>query len=140
MKSIISVKNITKVFHNNKAVNDLSLAIAEGEIYRLLKKNIVTYKRRRDVLCETLKQQFEDVIQFEKPSGGLAIWLKFIKQISLVQLANEAEVLDVFLPKTILYQDKDTCAIRFGFGHLDEDEIEIAVSRLKQAYDRIIAF
>ena len=66
--------------------------------------------------------------------------MKFIKQISLVQLANEAEVLDVFLPKTILYQDKDTCAIRFGFGHLDEDEIEIVVSRLKQAYDRIIAF
>ena len=39
MKSIISVKNITKVFHNNKAVNDLSLAIAEGEIYGLLGHN-----------------------------------------------------------------------------------------------------
>jgi GntR family transcriptional regulator/MocR family aminotransferase len=118
----------------------LSELIAEGEIYRLLKKNIVTYKKRRDVLCETLKQQFEDVIQFEKPSGGLAIWLKFIKQISLVQLANEVEALDVFLPKTILYQDKDTCAIRFGFGHLNEDEIEDVVIRLKQAYDKVINF
>ena len=118
----------------------LSELIDEGEIYRLLKKNIVTYKRRRDVLCETLKQQFEDVIQFEKPSGGLAIWLKFIKQISLVQLANEAEALDVFLPKTILYQDKDTCAIRFGFGHLDEEEIEDVVIRLKQAYGKVINF
>ena len=39
MKSIISVKNITKVFHDNKAVNDLSLAIAEGEIYGLLGHN-----------------------------------------------------------------------------------------------------
>ena len=39
MKSIISVKNITKVFHNNKAVKDLSLAIAEGEIYGLLGHN-----------------------------------------------------------------------------------------------------
>jgi GntR family transcriptional regulator/MocR family aminotransferase len=32
-----------------------------------------------------------------------------------------------FLPKTILYQDKDTCAIRLGFGHLNEEEIEIVV-------------
>ena len=39
MKSIISVKNITKEFYNNKAVNDLSLAIAEGEIYGLLGHN-----------------------------------------------------------------------------------------------------
>jgi hypothetical protein len=31
----------------------------------------------------------------------------------------------LFLPKTILYQDKDTCAIRLGFGHLNEEEIEI---------------
>ena len=25
--------------------------------------------------------------------------------------------------KTILYQDKNTCCIRFGFGHLDEAEM-----------------
>ena len=147
---VVAPENLIAEAHNYLTLLDeqgdiiqeqmLSELIAEGEIYRLLKKNIVTYKRRRDVLCDALKKQFKDVIQFEKPSGGLAIWLKFIKQISLVQLANEAEVLDVFLPKTILYQDKDTCAIRFGFGHLDEDEIEIVVSRLKQAYDRIIAF
>jgi GntR family transcriptional regulator/MocR family aminotransferase len=37
------------------------------------------------------------------------------------------------LPKTILYQDKDTCAIRLGFGHLNE-EIEIG-EKMKQAYD-----
>ena len=42
--------------------------------------------------------------------------------------------------KTILYQDKDTCAIRFGFGHLDEEEIEDVVIRLKQAYGKVINF
>ena len=39
MKNIISVRNITKLFYNNKAVNDLSLEIAEGEIYGLLGHN-----------------------------------------------------------------------------------------------------
>jgi GntR family transcriptional regulator/MocR family aminotransferase len=62
----------------------------------------------------------------------LAIWIEFAPSISLVQLAEQVSKLDIFLPKTLLYQDKNTCAIRFGFGHLNEEEIEIVVSRLKQ--------
>jgi GntR family transcriptional regulator/MocR family aminotransferase len=52
----------------------------------------------------------------------------------LVQLSEQALRFDLFLPKTIL-SDKDTCAIRLGFGHLNEEEIEIIVRKLKQAYD-----
>ena len=115
----------------------LSELIYEGEIHRLLKKNILVYKKRRDYLCQMLTQYFNEKIKWAKPSGGLAIWLQFQTNISLVQLAEEAEKNDLFLPKTILYQDKKTCAIRFGFGHLNEDEIEIVIKKLKQAYDRI---
>jgi GntR family transcriptional regulator/MocR family aminotransferase len=41
----------------------------------------------------------------------------------LVQLSEQA-LRFLFFAKTILYQDKDTCAIRLGFGHLNEEEIE----------------
>jgi GntR family transcriptional regulator/MocR family aminotransferase len=115
----------------------LSELISEGEIYRLKKKNIITYKERRDSLCHYLNYYFEAIITWEKPLGGLAIWLEFAKTISLVKLAEEAEKIDLFLPKTILYQDKNTCAIRFGFGHLNEDEIEIVIKKLKSAYDKV---
>ncbi|MCL9769649.1 PLP-dependent aminotransferase family protein [Flavobacterium sp. HXWNR69] len=115
----------------------LSELIYEGEIYRLLKKNIVIYKRRRDYTFDCFKRYFNESIQIKKPSGGLAIWIEFQPSISLVQLAEHVSMLDVFLPKTLLYQDKNTCAIRFGFGHLNEEEIEIIVSRLKQAYNTI---
>jgi GntR family transcriptional regulator/MocR family aminotransferase len=118
----------------------LSELIAEGEIHRLLKKNIVTYKQRRDYLCACLKQYFESNITFERPSGGLAIWLQFSKTISLVKLAEEAEKRDVFLPKTILYQDKNNCAIRFGFGHLNEEELETVVIKLRDAYVTLTNF
>ena len=115
----------------------LSELIYEGEIHRLLKKNSIIYKQRRDYTYECLKRYFNETIQFKKPSGGLAIWIEFLPSISLIQLAEEVSKLDVFLPKTILYQDKNTCAIRFGFGHLSEEEIEIVVSKLKLAYDTI---
>lgn len=118
----------------------LSELISEGEIYRLKKKNIVTYKQRRDSLCHFLNYYFEGITTWEMPLGGLAIWLQFVETISLVKLAEEAEKLDLFLPKTILYQDKNTCAIRFGFGHLNEEEIEIVIKKLKSAYDKVLNF
>ncbi|WP_158846255.1 PLP-dependent aminotransferase family protein [Algibacter sp. L1A34] len=113
----------------------LAELIHEGEIYRLMKKNIIVYKQRRDSLCRYLKTYFEDIMTWEKPSGGLAIWLQFKHKISLVKLAEEAENYDLFIPKTILYQDRDTCAIRFGFGQLNEEEIESVIKSLKTAYD-----
>jgi GntR family transcriptional regulator/MocR family aminotransferase len=85
-------------------------------------------------LYQCLEENFKDAIRFKKPTGGLAIWLQFNRVISLVQLSEQALRYDLFLPKTIL-SDKDTCAIRLGFGHLNEEEIEIIVRKLKQAYD-----
>ena len=116
----------------------LSELINEGEIYRLTKKNIVIYKKRRDVLCELLTEYFSNKAIWVIPSGGLAIWLQFNTKISLLKLAEEAEKNDLYLPNTILYQDKNTCAIRFGYGHLDEKELTVVVKNLKKAYDKII--
>lgn len=117
----------------------LSELINEGEIYRLTKKNIIVYKERRDAVCKLLTKHFSKVATWNIPSGGLAIWLEFNPKISLVKLAKEAEKNDLFLPKTILYQDKNTCAIRFGFGHLNLEEIAPVVKKLKEAYNKIDA-
>ena len=116
----------------------LSELINEGEIYRLMKKNIVVYKKRLEFLCSLLTKYFSETAQWEIPSGGLAIWLQFNPKISLIKLAKEAEKNDLHLPKTILYQNKNTCAIRFGFGHLNEEEIEPVIKKLKKAYDKVI--
>ncbi|MHA7942628.1 aminotransferase-like domain-containing protein [Formosa sp. 3Alg 14/1] len=117
----------------------LSELISEGEINRLVKKNILIYKQRRDCLIHHLSRVFEDAIRWEIPSGGLAIWLQFKPEISLAKFAEVAEQNNVFIPKTILYQDKYTCAIRFGFGHLNEDEIADVVRTLKISYDVVLS-
>ncbi len=116
----------------------LSELIYEGEIHRLIKKNSIIYKERRNFLCKSLHKHFKQQIRWEKPSGGLALWLQFEPKIPLVKLAQHAEQLDLFLPKTILYQDKNTCSIRFGFGDLNEEEIEIIVKKLREAYSSVL--
>lgn len=116
----------------------LSELISEGEIYRLLKKNILIYKQRRDCLCRHLKKEFQGLVSWEVPSGGLALWLQFEPKISLVRLAEETDKNDLYLPNTALYQDKNTCAIRFGFGHFNEEELELVIKKLKMAYNAVI--
>jgi GntR family transcriptional regulator/MocR family aminotransferase len=115
----------------------LSELINEGEIHRLMKKNIIIYKGRRDRLCELLTEYLSEIVTWNIPAGGLAIWLKFQANISLVKLAEEAEKNNLFLPKTILYQNKNTCAIRFGFGHLNKEEMEPVIQKLKNAYNKV---
>ena len=115
----------------------LSELINEGEIHRLMKKNIIVYKERRDYLCKLLTEYFSETAKWNIPSGGLAVWLQFQSNISLVKLAEEAEKNNLFLPKTILYQDKNTCAIRFGFGHLNKEEMETVITKLKNAYNKV---
>ena len=116
----------------------LSELIYEGEIHRLIKKNIIIYKQRRDFLCECLSKNFMEQLFWEKPSGGLALWLCFEPKISLVKLSEQAQKLDLCLPKTILYQNKNTCCIRFGFGDLNEEEIEIIVKKLRATYNLVL--
>ncbi len=115
----------------------LAELISEGEIYRLTKKNITVYKARRDCLNLNLAKYFKGIISWKIPSGGLAIWLNFNTKISLVKLAKAAEKHDLYLPKTILYQNKDTCAIRFGFGDLNLEDIEVTIKKLKNAYNDV---
>ena len=115
----------------------LSELINEGEIHRLMKKNIIIYKERRDCLCKLLTEYFSEIATWNIPAGGLAIWLEFQASISLVKLAEEAEKNNLFLPKTILYQNKNTCAIRFGFGHLNKEEMEPVIQKLKSAYNKV---
>ncbi|MFC4738619.1 PLP-dependent aminotransferase family protein [Flavobacterium ponti] len=137
---IVEAKNYLKMLDRQGDVVQeqmLSELIYEGEIHRLIKKNTIQYKQRRDFLCEMLSKYFKKGVQWTKPSGGLAIWLQFEPKFSLVKLAEVTEKNDLQLPKTILYQNKNICAIRFGFGHLNEEELEIVVKKLKLAYDLV---
>ena len=118
--------------------NVLAEMIHEGEIHRLLKKSVKTYKSRRDLFCEQLKNTFKKQIQWEKPNGGLAVWINFTPQVSLTRLAKEAQKQDLDLPKHLLYQSQEMCGLRLGFGHLNEEEIPIVISKLKKAYDAVI--
>jgi GntR family transcriptional regulator/MocR family aminotransferase len=146
---VVAPENIIKEAKNYLQILDkrgdliqkqiLAELISEGEIHRLIKKNIMVYKHRRDYLCASLNIHFNNQATWKVPAGGLAVWLCFEPKVSLVKLAEKAKSHDLFLPKTILYQNKDICALRLGFGHLNEDEIESVIKILKISFNEVMA-
>jgi GntR family transcriptional regulator/MocR family aminotransferase len=98
--------------------------IAEGNIHRHLKKSLKIYRERRDNCCALLAKHFGHSANFSVPNGGLAVWLEWNAPLSLLQLAKACQRNDLFIPKTVLYQNKKTTAMRIGFGHLTMEEME----------------
>jgi len=101
--------------------------IAEGEINRYLKKSLKIYKERRDHFSLLLKEYLDDYIDFEIPSGGLAIWAEWKIPVNLMQLSRECAKNNLFIPKTLLYQNKNLSAMRLGYGNLNFNEMEKSI-------------
>lgn len=106
--------------------------IEEGQIHRYLKKSLKIYQERRDNLCSLLEQELPDIVTCQKPSGGLALWMQFNKAISLLKLAKNCAKDDLYIPRTLLYQNKDITAMRVGFGHMNDDEMKYAIACIKK--------
>nr|WP_294788783.1 PLP-dependent aminotransferase family protein [uncultured Flavobacterium sp.] len=111
--------------------------ISEGEVHRLSKKNKKIYKERRDHFVSLLNERLKGKIKFRIPPRGLAIWVEWLGDFNLIKFQKECSNNGLFLPKTILYQTKDLTATRLGFGHLEKEEMEKAVSILNQSLENI---
>lgn len=105
--------------------------INEGEVHRLSKKNKKIYKERRDYFVFLLNEKLKGSIKFKVPARGLAVWVEWLDQFNLISFQKECTANGLFLPKTILYQTKNLTATRLGFGHLENEEMEKAVSILQ---------
>ncbi|RZK66922.1 MAG: PLP-dependent aminotransferase family protein, partial [Pedobacter sp.] len=107
--------------------------IKDGEVHRLAKKNRKIYTERRDHFVLLLAEKFKERIQFKTPSRGLAVWVEWLDDINLVKLQKECAKYGLFLPTTILYQNKNLRATRLGFGHLEKTEMDEVLKVLRKA-------
>ena len=120
----------------------LEEAIAEllsaGDISRHIKKSYKVYQRRLENTCRLLREHMGEYLSFERPTGGLAIWATYHKNVSARVVALEAGRLGLkisdgrnyfFQPNTSRPRD----FIRIGYCSLDESEMAGAIDVWKQA-------
>lgn len=112
--------------------------IAEGEISRYLKKSLKIYKERRDYFSFLLKENLDEYIDFKVPSGGLAIWTEWKIPVNLMKLSKQCVQDNLFIPKTLLYQNRKLTAMRLGFGNLNDNEMERGIEILSSNIKTIL--
>ncbi len=110
---------------------ELSLAdmLENGTLKRHAAKVLKIYRERRDFTCDLLKKELGDVIDFKVPDGGMAIWAKFDKSISLIELAPKLAKNGLYLSDGAAYPTENAC--RIGFASMNFKETEDAVKILK---------
>ncbi|MXN92803.1 aminotransferase class I/II-fold pyridoxal phosphate-dependent enzyme [Flavobacterium sp. Sd200] len=133
-------KHLSIMEHGTDVVKEQVIAewIKEGEVHRLSKKNIKLYRERRDYFIKLLADKLKGRIKFKVPVRGLAVWVEWQDSFNLISLQKECASRGLFLPKYILYQSKDLIATRLGFGHLDSNEMEQAVTILSESINTLI--
>lgn len=119
----------------------LQAAIAEmiedGELQRHLNRTRRIYQARRDVLVKALHAQLGDALQFEVPSGGLALWAKARHKTGLdVERWAKRALHGGLVVRTGRIFSSDNRPLpffRLGFARLDEQALVDVVRRLASA-------
>lgn len=105
-----------------------------GDMKRHFRKTLRTYHARRDHFCDLLATELPDVIQFNKPDGGLAVWARFDASIDMDALAEKAGKAGLFLSGGVMHNPpgQRLNGTRLGFASSTEAELEQSVQILKQ--------
>ena len=97
------------------------------------------YAERAQALCDALRKELGDAVQFVQPQGGLFVWLRLTgaggKQADANLLAKAAIEKGVaFVPGTPFFaQHPDPATLPLSFAPADVDKIREGVARLAQA-------
>ena len=126
---IIELNKFKEMVDHGDVYMELSLAelLEEGEIQRHLKKSLKIYQKRRDVFCDLLRTNLSEFISFSTPSGGLAVWTEWDKELNLMRISRLCEAKGLILPRILLYQTEKLTAARLGFGNMTSDEMKQAI-------------
>ncbi|MDX1365901.1 MAG: PLP-dependent aminotransferase family protein, partial [Arenibacter latericius] len=88
--------------------------------------------------AQLLRTHLKNNIVFTIPQAGLAFWIRFNTSFSLTQLQKKASEKGLFIPSICLYQNRSITALRLGFAHFNQQEMEEAVKVLAEAYWEVV--
>ncbi|GHA48537.1 GntR family transcriptional regulator [Salinimicrobium marinum] len=121
-------------FMIEKALGEI---IHQGDIHRYQRKAQKVISERKESFAQLLNSHFKDEISFSTPSSGLAFWIRFKEPLSLTRLQENSRKKGLLIPGICLYQDRRITALRLGFAHLNQQEMEEAIRILDETYREV---
>lgn len=115
-----------------KTQMELSCYIEQYDFDVNIAKIIGIYRRRRDVMLETLAETMPPGVTYTHPQGGLFLWMELPKQFSAMELLRECLLHDVaFVPGDSFFPNGGvTNALRLNYSNMPEDRIREGIRRI----------
>jgi 2-aminoadipate transaminase len=109
--------------------------VAKAEAFEAHVAQIVTtYRRRRDVMFEALREHMPPRVHFNRPAGGMFSWASVdgVDTTELLKISAEQKV--VFVPGVSFYPERDVHdGMRLNFSNASEEKIREGIGRLGAA-------
>ncbi|MCC3870003.1 PLP-dependent aminotransferase family protein [Terrisporobacter mayombei] len=90
------------------------------------------YVKRRDIMLQTMKEEFPDSVEFTHPQGGLFTWVTFPKGINAGEMAKKCLEKNVaYVPGESFYPNGgvyNTC--RLNYSNMPEEKIVEGIKRM----------
>lgn len=116
----------------------LSQFMAQGYWERHLRKMRIIYKRKHDVLIQSIKRYFGTEANIIGQGAGLHVVLEFtgnfIDETELIQRARRENVRVIPLADTYQANNHYPARVILGFGRMSPDELEQGIERLSRAW------
>jgi GntR family transcriptional regulator/MocR family aminotransferase len=112
--------------------------LEDGEVQRHARRARRAYHARRDFLVERLGRELGEVLRFEVPSGGMALWARVDENVNAARWVEQAVAAGVALypARRFAFDGQARPFLRLGFAALDEKQLADAVRRLRSTMPR----
>lgn len=95
---------------------------------------LTTYRERRDVMCEALREFMPPAVTFNRPRGGMFLWARVpgVDTAELLKVSTRERV--VFVPGESFYPARDVHdGMRLNFSNSSNEKLRDGIRRLAKA-------
>jgi 2-aminoadipate transaminase len=105
-----------------------------------IKKIRAMYKKKRDIMLNSMEKYFPEACSWTKPDGGLFLWARVPEYINTKEMVGEAIKQQVaYVQGAAFYVDgSGTNTMRLSFSHPPDDKIEEGIKRLGRVIEKEI--
>lgn len=114
--------------------------LEEYDIEDHIEKIKDVYRKRRDLMIETMKKEFPEEVKFTYPEGGLFTWAELPNDLNARELALKALEQNVaYVPGGSFYPNggKEN-TMRINYSNMDEERIVEGIKRLGKVFREAI--
>ena len=116
-------------------------AMRRNLLFPHIEKIKILYRRKRDIMMNAIATHFPSEVKWNKPEGGMFLWLQLPEHLDSLELLSSAIDNDVaFVTGKPFYPDgSGHHTLRLNFSYADDDRIEEGILRLSRVIKRELA-